>query len=83
MSSPAFINVSCALTNQQEAVIVRAKDASGAAHNAFLNKVQTIPVVYVPTTGTTQPGKDLPSLRKFRYVRLQVTTLIVSLFFFS
>eukprot|EP00072_Mus_musculus_P034441 XP_006502359.1 PREDICTED: nuclear pore membrane glycoprotein 210-like isoform X4 [Mus musculus] len=91
MSSPAFINVSCALTNQQEAVIVRAKDASGAdhcedsgvfknfvgsyqillftlfavlastsfiflAHNAFLNKVQTIPVVYVPTTGTTQPG---------------------------
>eukprot|EP00072_Mus_musculus_P034438 XP_006502356.1 PREDICTED: nuclear pore membrane glycoprotein 210-like isoform X1 [Mus musculus] len=32
MSSPAFINVSCALTNQQEAVIVRAKDASGADH---------------------------------------------------
>ncbi|XP_021052289.1 nuclear pore membrane glycoprotein 210-like isoform X1 [Mus pahari] len=91
MSAPAFINVSCALTNQQEAVIVRAKDASGADHcedsgifknfvgsyqillftlfavlastsfiflayNAFLNKVQTIPVVYVPTIGTTQPG---------------------------
>ncbi|XP_021013608.1 nuclear pore membrane glycoprotein 210-like isoform X4 [Mus caroli] len=91
ISSPAFINVSCALTNQQEAVIVRAKDASGADHcedsgvfknffgsyqillftlfavlastsfiflayNAFLNKVQTIPVVYVPTIGTTQPG---------------------------
>ncbi|GAB1287765.1 Nuclear pore membrane glycoprotein 210-like [Apodemus speciosus] len=91
MSSPAFINVSCALTNQQEAVVVRAKDVSGADHcedsgvfknfvgsyqillftlfavlastafiflayNAFLNKVQTIPVVYVPTLGTTQPG---------------------------
>ncbi|XP_052035907.1 nuclear pore membrane glycoprotein 210-like [Apodemus sylvaticus] len=91
MSSPAFINVSCALTNQQEAVVVRAKDVSGADHcedsgvfknfvgsyqillftlfavlastafiflvyNAFLNKVQTIPVVYVPTIGTTQPG---------------------------
>ncbi|XP_031230452.1 nuclear pore membrane glycoprotein 210-like isoform X6 [Mastomys coucha] len=91
MSSPAFINVSCALTSQQEAVVVRAKDVSGADHcedpgafknfvgsyqillftlftvlastafiflayNAFLNKVQTIPVVYVPTIGTTQPG---------------------------
>ncbi|XP_028608917.1 nuclear pore membrane glycoprotein 210-like [Grammomys surdaster] len=91
MSSPAFINVSCALTNQQEAVVVRAKDVSSADHcedsgvfknvvgsyqiflftlfavlastafiflayNAFLNKVQTIPVVYVPTIGTTQPG---------------------------
>uniref|UniRef100_A0ABK0LFU2 Nucleoporin 210-like n=1 Tax=Rattus norvegicus TaxID=10116 RepID=A0ABK0LFU2_RAT len=91
MSSPAFINVSCALTNQHEAVVVRAKDVSGADHceesgvfknfvgsyqillftlfavlastafiflayNAFLNKVQTIPVVYVPTIGPTQPG---------------------------
>eukprot|EP00073_Rattus_norvegicus_P021335 XP_006232788.1 PREDICTED: nuclear pore membrane glycoprotein 210-like isoform X3 [Rattus norvegicus] len=95
MSSPAFINVSCALTNQHEAVVVRAKDVSGADHceesgvfknfvgsyqillftlfavlastafiflayNAFLNKVQTIPVVYVPTIGPTQPGKDCP-----------------------
>lgn len=30
------------------------------AYNAFLNKVQTIPVVYVPTIGPTQPGKDCP-----------------------
>ncbi|CAO2598954.1 hypothetical protein LEMLEM_LOCUS9625 [Lemmus lemmus] len=26
------------------------------AYNAFLNKIQTIPVVYVPTVGTPQPG---------------------------
>ncbi|EGV98124.1 Nuclear pore membrane glycoprotein 210-like [Cricetulus griseus] len=91
MSSPVFINVSCVLTSQHEAVLVRAKDASGSDHceesgvlknlvgsyqillftlfavlastafiflayNAFLNKIQTVPVVYVPTIGTTQPG---------------------------
>ncbi|XP_021502394.1 nuclear pore membrane glycoprotein 210-like [Meriones unguiculatus] len=91
MSSPVFINVSCALTNQHEAVLVRARDVSGTdycedsgvfknfvgsyqillftlfavlastafiflAYNAFLNKIQTIPVVYVPTLGTAQPG---------------------------
>uniref|UniRef100_A0A2K5W2J4 Nucleoporin 210 like n=1 Tax=Macaca fascicularis TaxID=9541 RepID=A0A2K5W2J4_MACFA len=26
------------------------------AYNAFLNKIQTVPVVYVPTLGTPQPG---------------------------
>ncbi|XP_006976524.2 nuclear pore membrane glycoprotein 210-like isoform X1 [Peromyscus maniculatus bairdii] len=91
MSSPVFINVSCTLTSQHEAVVVRAKDVSGSDHcedpgvfrnlvgsyqillftlfavlastafiflayNAFLNKIQTIPVVYVPTIGTPQPA---------------------------
>ncbi|KAL1772273.1 nuclear pore membrane glycoprotein 210-like isoform X1 [Sigmodon hispidus] len=91
MASPVFINVSCALTRQHEAVIVRSKDVSGSDHcedtgvlknlvgsyqillftlfsvlastafiflayNAFLNRIQTIPVVYVPTIGTPQPG---------------------------
>ncbi|VCW77111.1 unnamed protein product, partial [Gulo gulo] len=91
-SSPIFINISCELTSQSEAVLVRAlKDKSGAdqcedsgilqkflgshqtilftffavlastafvflAYNAFLNKIQTVPVVYVPTLGTPQPG---------------------------
>ncbi|XP_051012888.1 nuclear pore membrane glycoprotein 210-like [Acomys russatus] len=90
MPSPVFINVSCALTHQHEAVIVRAKATSATDHcedssvfknfvgsyqillftlfavlastafiflayNAFLNKMQTIPVVYVPTIGTAQP----------------------------
>ncbi|XP_059121730.1 nuclear pore membrane glycoprotein 210-like isoform X1 [Peromyscus eremicus] len=91
MSSPVFINVSCTLTSQHEAVVVRAQDVSGSDHcegpgvfrnlvgsyqillftlftvlastafiflayNAFLNKIQTIPVVYVPTIGTPQPA---------------------------
>ncbi|XP_049736545.1 nuclear pore membrane glycoprotein 210-like [Elephas maximus indicus] len=92
MASPVFINVSCVLTSQREAVRVRAmKDKSGADHckdsgvlqqiigsyqilfftlfavlastafiflayNAFLNKIQTVPVVYVPTLGSPQPG---------------------------
>ncbi|KAL6068729.1 hypothetical protein STEG23_029892, partial [Scotinomys teguina] len=93
MSSPVFINVSCALTSQHEAVVVRAKDLSGSDHcedsgvfknlvgsyqillftlftvlastafiflayNAFLNKIHTVPVVYVPTIGTPQPAKN-------------------------
>ncbi|KAF5924230.1 hypothetical protein HPG69_007450 [Diceros bicornis minor] len=57
MASPVFINISCVLTSQSEAVLVRAmKDKSGAAYNAFLNKIQTVPAVYVPTLGTSQPG---------------------------
>uniref|UniRef100_A0A8C3YBQ8 Nucleoporin 210 like n=1 Tax=Catagonus wagneri TaxID=51154 RepID=A0A8C3YBQ8_9CETA len=91
MASPVFINVSCVLTSQSEAVRVRAKKVkSGAdqcegsgvlqkfmgsyqilftlfavlastaflflAYNAFLNKIQTVPVVYVPALRTSQPG---------------------------
>ncbi|XP_037589016.1 nuclear pore membrane glycoprotein 210-like [Cebus imitator] len=92
MASPVFINISCVLTSQSEAVVVRAvKDKLGADHcedsgivkkfsssyqillltlfavlsstafiflayNAFLNKIQRVPVVYVPTLGTPQPG---------------------------
>ncbi|XP_004475034.2 nuclear pore membrane glycoprotein 210-like [Dasypus novemcinctus] len=91
MASPVFINISCMLTSQSEAVLVRAKDKAGTdpcedsgvlqqltgsyqillftlfavlastafiflAYNAFLNKIQTVPVVYVPTLGTSQPG---------------------------
>nr|XP_035135834.2 nuclear pore membrane glycoprotein 210-like isoform X3 [Callithrix jacchus] len=52
MASPVFINISCVLTSQNEAVVVRAMKA----YNAFLNKIQTVPVVYVPTLGTPQPG---------------------------
>ncbi|XP_020742989.2 nuclear pore membrane glycoprotein 210-like isoform X8 [Odocoileus virginianus] len=97
MESPVFINISCVLTSQSEAVRVRAMKAkSGAdqcdgsgvlqkfagsyqillftlfvvlastaflflAYNAFLNKIQTVPVVYVPTLGT-QSGKESPSV---------------------
>ncbi|XP_066218487.1 nuclear pore membrane glycoprotein 210-like isoform X1 [Saccopteryx leptura] len=91
MTSPVFINISCVLTRQSEAVLVRAIKKSGAdqcedsgvlkkfvssyqihlltlfaalastafiflAYNAFLNRLQTVPVVYVPTGGTPQPG---------------------------
>ncbi|XP_059740963.1 nuclear pore membrane glycoprotein 210-like isoform X5 [Bos taurus] len=104
MASPIFINISCVLTSQSEAVRVRAMKAkSGAdqcdgsgvlqkfagsyqsllftlfvmlastaflflAYNAFLNKMQTVPVVYVPTLGT-QSGKESPSVisEKLRY----------------
>uniref|UniRef100_A0A8C5K677 Nucleoporin 210-like n=1 Tax=Jaculus jaculus TaxID=51337 RepID=A0A8C5K677_JACJA len=91
MNSPLFINVSCALTRQNEVVVVKTmKDKSSAgqcddagvskqltgsyqaflftvcvllastalmflAYNAFLNKLQTVPVVYVQTTAP-QPG---------------------------
>ncbi|XP_045154281.1 nuclear pore membrane glycoprotein 210-like [Echinops telfairi] len=97
MASPVFINISCVLTGQKEAVRVRAtKDKSSTAqgedsgvlqqlvgsyqilfftlfavlastafiflaYNAFLNKIQTVPVVYVPTLGP-QPGKKLIAL---------------------
>ncbi|XP_077012358.1 nuclear pore membrane glycoprotein 210-like isoform X2 [Tamandua tetradactyla] len=97
MASPVFINISCVLTSQSEAVLVRAmKDKAGAgqcehsgvlqqltgsyhillftlfavlastafiflAYNAFLNKIQTVPVVYVPTPGTSQPGSYSPT----------------------
>ncbi|KAI5164766.1 hypothetical protein MUG91_G45n184 [Manis pentadactyla] len=89
-ASPVFINISCVLTSQREAILVRAIK-SGAdqcedsgvlqkfvgshqillftlfavlastafiflAYNAFLNKMQTVPVVYMPTPGTPQPG---------------------------
>uniref|UniRef100_A0A8C2V5N8 Nucleoporin 210 like n=1 Tax=Chinchilla lanigera TaxID=34839 RepID=A0A8C2V5N8_CHILA len=91
MASPVFINISCALTSQSEAVVVRAtrgdsnadkyedagvfKQLIGShqifftffvvlastafiflAYNAFINKIQTVPVVYVPTVRTPQPG---------------------------
>ncbi|XP_024429067.2 nuclear pore membrane glycoprotein 210-like [Desmodus rotundus] len=91
MTSPVFINISCVLTSQSEAVLVKAiKEKSGAdqcedsgvlqkfmgsyqilltlfavlastafiflAYNAFLNKIQTIPVVYVPTLGIPESG---------------------------
>ncbi|XP_059001683.1 nuclear pore membrane glycoprotein 210-like isoform X6 [Mustela lutreola] len=91
-ASPIFINISCELTSQSEAVLVRAlKEKAGAdqcedsgilqkflgshqtilftlcavlastaftflAYNAFLNKIQTVPVVYVPTRGPPPPG---------------------------
>ncbi|XP_048214051.1 nuclear pore membrane glycoprotein 210-like [Perognathus longimembris pacificus] len=89
MQSPVFINISCALTRQSEAVLVRTMDKSGKdqcensgvfkrfvgsyqillftlfvvlastafiflAYSAVLNKIQTVPVVYVPTIGTQQ-----------------------------
>ncbi|XP_053522186.1 nuclear pore membrane glycoprotein 210-like [Artibeus jamaicensis] len=90
MTSPVFINISCVLTSQSEAVLVKAIKKSGAdqcedsgvlqkfvgshqilltlfavlastafiflAYNAFLNKIQTIPVVYVPTLGIPESG---------------------------
>ncbi|CAK7310809.1 Nuclear pore membrane glycoprotein 210-like [Vulpes lagopus] len=98
-ASPIFINISCALTSQSEAVLVRAlKDKSGTdqckdssvlqkflsshqtilftlfamlastafiflAYNAVLNKIQTVPIVYVPTVGTSQPGSYIPTTR--------------------
>ncbi|XP_025284635.3 nuclear pore membrane glycoprotein 210-like isoform X5 [Canis lupus dingo] len=98
-ASPIFINISCALTSQSEAVLVRAlKDKSGTdqckgssvlqkflsshqtilftlfamlastafiflAYNAVLNKIQTVPIVYVPTLGTSQPGSYAPTTR--------------------
>ncbi|XP_072588462.1 nuclear pore membrane glycoprotein 210-like isoform X2 [Vulpes vulpes] len=98
-ASPIFINISCALTSQSEAVLVRAlKDKSGTdqckdssvlqkflsshqtilftlfamlastafiflAYNAVLNKIQTVPIVYVPTVGTSQPGSYTPTTR--------------------
>ncbi|XP_059269860.1 nuclear pore membrane glycoprotein 210-like isoform X1 [Mustela nigripes] len=91
-ASPIFINISCELTSQSEAVLVRAlKEKAGAdqcedsgilqkflgshqtilftlcavlastaftflAYNAFLHKIQTAPVVYVPTRGPPPPG---------------------------
>nr|KAF6397487.1 nucleoporin 210 like [Rousettus aegyptiacus] len=90
-AAPVFINVSCVLTGQSEAVLVRGARDPGAdqcedsgvlqkfvgsyqillytlfaalastaflflAYNAFLNKLQTVPVVYVPTLGPPQPG---------------------------
>nr|XP_021537546.1 nuclear pore membrane glycoprotein 210-like [Neomonachus schauinslandi] len=99
MASPIFINISCELTSQSEAVLVRAlKDKSGAdqcedsgilqkflgshqaifftlftvlastafiflAYNAFLNKIQTVPVVYVPTLRTPQTGSYTSTTR--------------------
>uniref|UniRef100_A0A8C7BD38 BIG2 domain-containing protein n=1 Tax=Neovison vison TaxID=452646 RepID=A0A8C7BD38_NEOVI len=33
------------------------------AYNAFLNQIQTVPVVYVPTLGTPQPGSYTSSTR--------------------
>ncbi|XP_050022267.1 nuclear pore membrane glycoprotein 210-like [Alexandromys fortis] len=106
LSSPVFINVSCALTSQHEAVVVRAKDLSGSDHcedsgvfknvagsyqillftlfavlastafiflayNAFLNKIQTIPVVYVPTIGTAQPGSYTTTCSPPHFLRPQ------------
>ncbi|KAM6168236.1 nuclear pore membrane glycoprotein 210-like [Erethizon dorsatum] len=59
MAFPVFINISCALTSQSEAVVVRAISKSNAAYNAFLNKIQTVPVVYVPTP--TNPGPLKPA----------------------
>ncbi|XP_036613323.1 nuclear pore membrane glycoprotein 210-like [Trichosurus vulpecula] len=98
MAAPVFINISCMLTGQREAVPVRAvmeKSSMGdrcdessvleqliesyqvflftifagvastavifLAYNAFLNRIQTVPVVYVPTSGTAQPGYNYPS----------------------
>ncbi|KAK7800852.1 hypothetical protein U0070_011162 [Myodes glareolus] len=106
LSSPVFINISCTLTSQHEAVVVRAKDLSGSDHcedsgvfknvagsyqillftlfavlastafiflayNAFLNKIQTIPVVYVPTIGTPQPGSYTTTCSPPHFLRPQ------------
>ncbi|KAM9002730.1 nuclear pore membrane glycoprotein 210-like isoform 2-T2 [Sarcophilus harrisii] len=95
MAALVFINISCVLTGQREAVPVRAvieKSSMGdqcedsgvvqliesyqmllftmfavlastavifLAYNAFLSRVQTVPVVYVPTAGT-QSGYSYP-----------------------
>ncbi|XP_036198838.1 nuclear pore membrane glycoprotein 210-like isoform X5 [Myotis myotis] len=94
MTSPVFINISCVLTGQSVAVLVRASKKSGAdqcedsgvlqfmgsyqilftlfvvlastafiflAYSAFLNKIQTVPVVYVPTLGAPLTGKESQS----------------------
>ncbi|KAF6076183.1 tropomyosin 3 [Phyllostomus discolor] len=81
MTSPVFINISCVLTSQSEAVLVKAiKEKSGAvlastafiflAYNAFLNKIQTIPVVYVPTQGIPESG-SYTSTRSPRFMSPQ------------
>ncbi|XP_044122352.1 nuclear pore membrane glycoprotein 210-like isoform X4 [Neovison vison] len=98
-ASPIFVNISCELTSQSEAVLVSAlEEKAGAdqredsgilqkflgshqtilftlfavlastaftflAYNAFLNQIQTVPVVYVPTLGTPQPGSYTSSTR--------------------
>ena len=41
LSSPVFINVSCALTSQHEAVVVRAKDLSGSGEHWGLYLIYT------------------------------------------
>ncbi|KAM5256454.1 nuclear pore membrane glycoprotein 210-like [Ctenodactylus gundi] len=73
MASPVFINISCALTSQSEAVAVRAmKDKPDAAYNAFIDKIQTIPVVYVPTIGSPQPGSYTSTCSPAPFVSPQV-----------
>nr|XP_028566233.1 nuclear pore membrane glycoprotein 210-like isoform X2 [Podarcis muralis] len=92
MAAPVFVNLSCTLTGQKAAVLMRAlpdrhlfdqcaeaglvKQLVGSyqvllftisavlastmviflTYNAFLNRVQAVPVVYVPTSGMVQTG---------------------------
>ncbi|XP_025022979.1 nuclear pore membrane glycoprotein 210-like [Python bivittatus] len=91
-AAPVFVNLSCSLTGQRAAVLVRpvqeqhvfdqcaeaslVRQLVGSyqvllftifavlastmviflTYNAFLNRVQTVPVVYVPTSATTHEG---------------------------
>uniref|UniRef100_A0A2K5XI24 Nucleoporin 210 like n=1 Tax=Mandrillus leucophaeus TaxID=9568 RepID=A0A2K5XI24_MANLE len=41
------------------------------AYNAFLNKIQTVPVVYVPTLGTPQPGSFNSTISPPHFMNLQ------------
>ncbi|XP_063173323.1 nuclear pore membrane glycoprotein 210-like [Candoia aspera] len=96
-AAPVFVNLSCSLTGQRAAVLVRplqeqhicldqcaeaslVRQLVGSyqvllftifavlastmviflTYNAFLNRVQTVPVVYVPTSATTQEGYLYP-----------------------
>ncbi|KAJ1080979.1 hypothetical protein NDU88_001166 [Pleurodeles waltl] len=57
---PVFINISCALTGQLVQLEVKAvKESDINAHSAFLNRVQTVPVVYIP------PSQDYLTSRSF------------------
>ncbi|XP_063002325.1 nuclear pore membrane glycoprotein 210-like [Elgaria multicarinata webbii] len=96
MAAPVFINLSCSLTGQRAAVLVRALPESHLAgqcaeagligqlvgsyqvllftifavlastmaiflaYNAFLTRVQVVPIVYVPTQGSVQTGHLSP-----------------------
>ncbi|XP_042296943.1 nuclear pore membrane glycoprotein 210-like [Sceloporus undulatus] len=107
MAAPVFVNLSCILTGQRAAVLVRAwpekhlfdqcaeaglvKQLVGSyqvlfftifavlastmaiflAYNAFLDRAHTVPVVYVPTANTMQPGymSPPPSAQHYSSVR--------------
>uniref|UniRef100_A0A452SH84 Nucleoporin 210 like n=1 Tax=Ursus americanus TaxID=9643 RepID=A0A452SH84_URSAM len=82
-ASPIFINISCELTSQSEAVLVRAlKDKSGAGehwrllvfHTMLLKQIQTSPVVYATITLSTPQAAQISTI-------LIHTSYLVSLLF--